>query len=311
MATFLGFSTLLSAQTTSTSGRKMHQKNDESDSSSTKKHHRTGAIYFSWGYNQEWYTHSTIHILQNSLNNNYDFVSVRGVDHMGWNNKSILKQALTIPQYNYRLGYYFNQKQDWGIELNFDHTKYLVADSQMVHQKGTFGGQQVDRQILFSAKNGFYYFLNNGANFFLFNIVKRLGIYHSPNRDMQLDFVAKAGVGPVIPHVENELFGMPNDMGFQFGGWNTGVETVLRATFKKYGFIEFSQKGDYARYSNLKLADGGDAKQNFGTYELILSIGFIIPTTHHNPLFEKAQTMRDNSENSSEREEKQDREDGN
>ncbi len=249
------------------------------------KKHRKGALYFSWGYNQEWYTPSTVHVSPGALNNNYDLVSVRGVDHMGWNNKSIFKQALTIPQYNYRLGYYFNQKQDLGIEINFDHTKFLIADSQMIQQKGTYQGTAVDRKILFSAKNGFYYFLNNGANFFLFNIVKRVGLYQSANHNFMLDFVGKVGIGPVVPHVENELFGQANDMGFQFGGWNTGVETVLRATFRKYGFIEFSQKGDYARYSNLKLYEG-TAKQNFGTYELIFSVGFIIPTTKHNPLFE-------------------------
>lgn len=254
-----------------------------------KKHHKTGSIYFSWGYNQEWYTHSTVHVQQSELGNNYDFVSVRATDHEGWNNKSIFKQALTIPQYNYRLGYYFNDKQDMGIELNFDHTKYLIADSQMIRQRGTYGSQPVDRTILFSAKNGFYYFLNNGANFFLINLVKRFGLYHTNDRKLSLDFVAKAGIGPVWPHVENCLFGVPNDMGFQFGGWNTGVETVLRATIMRYGFIEFSQKGDYARYSNLKVADG-TAKQNFGTYELILSIGFIIPTTKNNPLFDLKKT---------------------
>ena len=49
-------------------------------------------------------------------------------------------------------------------------------------------------------------------------------------------------------------------------------------------FIEFSQKADYARYSHLKIYEG-TAKQNFGTYELILSIGAIVPTTKHNPIF--------------------------
>ena len=115
--------------------------------------------------------------------------------------------------------------------------------------------------------------------------MKRLGLYHTPDNNLFIDLSGKAGIGPVIPHVENSLFGKVNQQGFQYGGWNTGLETALRVTVMKYGFLEFSQKVDYARYSNLRVAEGR-AKQNFGTYEVILSAGFILPTTKHNPRFE-------------------------
>ena len=256
------------------------------DQPAKKKKHRTGSIYFSWGYNSEWYTRSTVHVTQRELQNDYDLVQVKAHDHKGWNEKSIFKQPITIPQYNYRLGYYFNDKQDLAFEINFDHTKYIIADNQQIRVKGIRNNAPVDQDILFSENNGFYYFLNNGANFLLFNIVKRYGLYHTPDRSIAIDLTGKAGIGPVIPHVENKLFGATNDMGFQLGGWNTGLETALRVTVMKYGFLEFSQKVDYARYSHLKVASG-TAKQNFGTYELILSAGFILPTTKHNPMFEK------------------------
>ena len=263
-----------------------HSFAQTADQPAKKKKH-PGAIYFSWGYNQEWYTNSTVHVKQSELQNDYQMVQVKAHDHMGWNNKSIFKQALTIPQYNYRLGYYFNDKQDLAIELNFDHTKYIIKDGQTMRIKGTRSGMAVDENIVFSEANGFYYFLNNGANFFLFNIVKRYGLYHTKDRNLQIDLTGKVGIGPVIPHVENRLFGLRNDAGFQFGGWNTGAETAIRATVAKYGFLELSQKVDYARYSNLRVASGR-ARQAFGTYELILSAGFILPTRKHNPLFEVA-----------------------
>ena len=250
-----------------------------------KKKKHPGSLYFSWGYNSEWYTNSTVHVSQPELGNDYDMIHVEARDHKGWNNKSILRQPITIPQYNYRLGYYFNDKQDLAFEINFDHTKYIIKDNQMIHVKGTRSGAAYDQTILFSESNGFYYFLNNGANFLLFNIVKRYGLYHTADRNLQVDLTGKAGIGPVIPHVENKLFGMTNDAGFQFGGWNTGLETALRVTVMKYGFLEFSQKVDYARYSNLRVAQGR-ARQNFGTYELIFSAGFILPTRKQgNPMF--------------------------
>ncbi len=252
-------------------------------SQDTAKSHKNHSIYFSWGYNQEWYTRSTVHVEQGGLGNSYDMNSVNAHDHMGWNN-GIFNKALTIPQYNYRLGYYFNEKQDLGIELNFDHTKYIIADPQRVHITGKLGNRAVDTLVLFSQSNGFYYFLNNGANFFLFNLVKRIGLYRSTSNDFALDAVGKAGVGPVIPHTQNMLFGQANDPGFQYGGWNTGLETVVRATFLRHAFIEFSQKVDYARYSGLHIY-GGEAKQSFGTYELILSGGIFLPTTKNHPFF--------------------------
>ena len=65
-------------------------------------------------------------------------------------------------------------------------------------------------------------------------------------------------------------------MGFQLGGWNMGVEAGVRSTFHKHVYLEFTNKVDYARYSNLKVYKG-TAKQAFGTYELILSLGYTFP----------------------------------
>ncbi|TSA58322.1 MAG: hypothetical protein D4R41_04850 [Sediminibacterium sp.] len=141
---------------------------------------------------------------------------------------------------------------------------------------GSIGGRQVDTLINFSAANGFVYFLNNGANFLLFNLVKRWNWQENKSGNFKIDFLAKGGIGPVIPHVENTLFGKANQDGFQLGGWNIGAEAGLRATVHKKVYLEFTNKIDYARYSNLKVYKG-TAKQAFGTYELILSLGYTFP----------------------------------
>jgi len=244
---------------------------------------RIRSVWGSWGYNEEWYTNSNVHIQQSALGNNYEIVQAQARDHLGWNT-GILNKALTIPQYNYRLGFYLNEQQDMGFELNFDHTKYLLRDPQTIHVTGTMNNQSVNEYVNFTQSNGFYYYLNNGANFFLFNFVKRWGITRSQSNNFALDFVGKAGIGPVVPHVQNMLFGEANLPHFQLGGWNTGVETVLRATIYKYAFVEFSQKVDYARYQQLSIYEG-KAHQAFGTYEIILSVGAYLPTVKNNSFF--------------------------
>jgi hypothetical protein len=241
-----------------------------------KKKHFIKEVYGSWGYNSDWYTHSTIHISQPALGNDYNFVHVRAQDHKGWDD-GLFQEALSIPQYNYRLGFLLNEEKGWGFEINFDHVKYIFSD-QNVRIKGLLYNHPVDSAIAFNQANGFYYYLNNGANFLLFNITRKLHIWKTQDEKIKLDFLGKFGVGPVIPHTQNELFGHPNHQGFQFGGWNTGTEGSLRATFFRHVYLEYSNKLDYARYSGLNIYEG-KAHQAFGTYEMILSLGLIFPTT--------------------------------
>jgi len=245
-----------------------------STSTFAQKKQRKGEFYFSWGYNKEWYTHSNIRVTQPTLGNDYKLMAVKAHDHPGWD-EGLLHLPLSIPQYNYRIGYFFNKKKNLAFEINFDHTKYIIAEQKM-RLKGVLNNRQVDTIIDFRQDSGFNYYLNNGANFLLFNIVKRWNYYTSNNQNFKLDALGKFGVGPVIPHVENTLFGKKNNDGFQLGGWNVGIEYALRATFFKYAYLEFCNKLDYAGYSNLKVYQG-TARHLFGTYELILNAGITFP----------------------------------
>jgi hypothetical protein len=247
-----------------------------------KKKERSREFYFSWGYNDESYTRSNIKIDQPALGNNFTFVDVIGHDHRGWD-EDFFHLALSIPQYNYRLGLIIDKVKDWGVEINFDHTKFLFAD-QVAHIQGTLKGiPGRDTTVNFNYNNGYFYYLNNGANFLLFNLVKRWHWFRDKSGNIKVDILAKAGVGPVIPHVENGFFlndstfhEQKNDPHFQLGGWNIGIEGTIKVTFYKYVYLEFCNKVDYARYSNLKIYEG-TAKQAFGTYEDILNLGVTFP----------------------------------
>jgi hypothetical protein len=242
---------------------------------------RKHEFYFSWGYNKEWYTHSNVSVSQPSLGNSFTFVDVHGADHPGWNEQFFTK-AITIPQYNYRIGYIINTEKGWGVEINFDHTKWIFGDNQMVHIKGKVNNKPFDGQVLFAdsvtgSDSSSYHYLNNGANFLLFNVVKRWHIYANKKQTILIDGFGKFGIGPVVPHVQVKYFDQPqNDPHFQIGGWNVGVEGALRATFFHYVYVEYTNKFDYARYTNLKIYEGTD-KQAFGTYEMVLNLGVTFP----------------------------------
>jgi hypothetical protein len=236
---------------------------------------RKGSWWFSWGYNKEWYTHSDIHVKQPSLGNNYVFKSVFAEDKVGWD-QGIFGEAFTIPQYNYRVGYWF--KDNWGIELAFDHTKYQVAQMQGLHVVGTMDGKPVNQYMLNDSI--LVYQLNNGANFFLFNLVHKIKFDHLNYKNFNTSFLWKAGVGWMVPHVQNTIFGKDNDPHFQFGGLDAGFEADVRCTFFKYVYLEYCNKVVYTNYWNLKVYDG-TARQSFGTYEMILNLGLSIPFSSH------------------------------
>ncbi len=239
--------------------------------SQDEKAQRSGRFYFSWGYNHEAYSTSNIHIVQPALGNDYVFNNTVAHDKIGWN--QLFSHDLTIPQYNYRIGYFYNDK--WAIELNFDHTKYVVTEGQAIRVTGKMGDLPVDMQVV-TGDSVLLYQLNNGANFFLFNIVRRLQLCASSSGKAVLDLLGKAGVGPVVPHVQNTIFGKDNVPHFQFGGWNTGLEAALKATFFHHAYLEFCGKLDYASYSGLRIYEG-TAAHHFTTRELVLNLGYTFP----------------------------------
>lgn len=233
---------------------------------------RKGQAYFSWGYNKEWYTHSNIHVRQESLGNDYTFRNVWGKDKPGWDEKSIFKQPVSIPQYNYRLGYWF--KDNWAIEISFDHTKFQVEQEQLLHVTGTMNHQAVDTYMI--NRGNLKWQLNNGANFFLFNLVHRVQLPKLQFRNFNASLLLKGGVGFMTPHVENTILGKDNKPGFQFGGLDAGVEAALRLTFFKYIYLEYCNKAVYAHYWGLDVYEG-KARQAFGCYEMVANLGVNVP----------------------------------
>ncbi|WP_204303025.1 hypothetical protein, partial [Klebsiella pneumoniae] len=87
------------------------------------------------GYNKEWYTHSDVVVNQPKMQSRYTLQHVKSHDHIGWD-EGIFSIPISIPQYNYRIGYFFNRKKGWAFEINFDHTKHIIQDGQSLAIKG-------------------------------------------------------------------------------------------------------------------------------------------------------------------------------
>ena len=241
-----------------------------------------GTFYLAWGYNRDWFSKSDIHFKNTTevVNNqkggvqSYDFTiyDVTARDRPGI--KDIFRTDLTIPQYNYRIGYYFNKKYDMGIEINFDHVKYIMEDFQTRHVTGTIHGQTIDKDTLIDPNTFLHFEHSDGANFLMLNFMKRQKLFVSKNDKHWISAVAKIGFGPVIPRTDVTLFGDHLNNRFHVAGYCTGVEVGLRYDAFKHIYLEYTAKGSFANYTDVLVIGEGRAHHYFWTFENILVLGY-------------------------------------
>jgi hypothetical protein len=243
-----------------------------------------GTFYFSWGYNRDWFSKSDIHFynpgeINTETGNNvsYDFTIYNAHANDRSRIKDIFRTELTIPQYNYRFGYYFNNKKDLGIELNFDHVKYIMADWQTLHVKGTINDQYIDQDTLIDPHNFLHFEHSDGANFLFLNIMKRQRLLVSNDKKHWVSAVGKLGAGIVVPRTQVTLFGEDLNNRFHIAGYGFGAEGGLRYDAFKYIFLEYTLKIAFTDFRNVLVMGKGKAKHHFVTGENILSLGLQFP----------------------------------
>lgn len=228
-----------------------------------------GREYFvSWGYNGDKYTKSDMHFSQPSLGNEFTLAGVQARESKGWT--SLFSHGLFVPQYNIRIGVFFNEK--WGVEMALDHFKWIVKQDQQVRMTGTLNGAPVDAEVTLTP-DVLRYQLNNGANPIFFNLIRRFRLAGQPGRTGHVAILAKAGGGFAWPHTENTLFGQDNEKGFQpFAGWNADAAAAIRVHILKRLYFEFEEKLLYARYSGVKV-DQGTARHSVKASEYTWNFG--------------------------------------
>lgn len=249
----------------------------QSDSLKAKK----SKWYFSWGYTHAIYSKSTIHFKNTSgrfneyrgLPDNYDFTiyNVKASDRPDFDKiRDVIN--VTIPQFVARLGYMFNDK--WGIEMNYDHTKYVVNDWQRARIKGQIDGQTLDKDTTLNPDRFLHFEHTDGANFWMMNAVRKFNLYN-PSKKFCASWVVKPGAGVVFPRTDVTIFGQQLNNNWHVAGWIIGVESGLRIEFLRNGFFEFVGKGSYADYIKcFVLGKGnGNARHQFFTGQLTGTLG--------------------------------------
>ncbi len=257
-----------------------------SQTAELQKPSRKLTFYGTWGYSRWAFTKSTIHFKNtgasgdpNPSNGTYDFKIYNSMAHDSPDFDQIASKwsdivNITIPQFNVRIGFFMNNRQDEGWEINYDHAKYIV-DDQKVRIKGNILGEEVDKDTLLQSPN-FHFEHTDGANFWQINYIKRWKLYTGKEGRNNIGWILKPGAGIVVPRTDVTLFGTRLNNCWRLAGFIAGVETGIRGEFFDHLCVEFTGKAAYANYlwCYVQYKGNGNANHRFGTVGAILSVGY-------------------------------------
>lgn len=237
-------------------------------------------MYLQWGYNTETYSKSNIHF-KLSNGSNFTLYSVRAHDSPDMDAISKKPLEISIPQYNYRIGFYLNKQKTKSIEINFDHMKYIVTDFQYVHVSGTIDGKPADGDSILNPATFLHLEHTDGANLLHINYVQHQVLLSSKTTGRKLlTAVYKAGAGINIPRTDFTWKGERLNNDFHIAGYNISAEGGLRYYPLKKLFIEATGKTGFVQYlnalANTEKMTGNRVSHNFLYGELIGTIGFDI-----------------------------------
>ncbi|MFZ1527432.1 MAG: hypothetical protein WAT19_01700 [Ferruginibacter sp.] len=247
---------------------------------SQKKEKWLKGMYIQWGYNKEWYTRSNIHF---RMSNGDRFTLHKAKAHDKPDYDDIFKTPgqISIPQYNYRIGFYLNSKRTRSVELNFDHIKYVVTDGQKLRISGIINGVKADGDSIMNKYNFLHFEHTDGGNLLHINYAQQNTLLknHAGTRPL-LKLIWKAGAGINIPRTDFTWKGDRLNNNFHVAGYNISAEAGTRFYASKRLFAEFTGKTGYVRYANA-LADtegsrGNRANHGIGYFELVGTVGYDI-----------------------------------
>lgn len=245
--------------------------------------HNKGKFYVYWGGNRESYTKSDIRF----KGTDYDFTlyDVEAHDRpKGWHIDYINPRRMTIPQTNFRMGYFINDH--YTVSIGVDHMKYIMDQNKRVSYSGSYpnpgsynenpiGNQlSLDEKFLtFEHTDGLNYINTDVAR--VDDISKYIGL---PNTDkFQINTVGGIGIGLLFPKTNAQVLSKERHDDFHVSGYGASAKLGLNFTFFKHFFVQTELKGGYINMNDIRTTALSDdtASQHFLFLQRIIAFGGI------------------------------------
>jgi hypothetical protein len=251
----------------------------------TDNYYKKGNFFVYWGWNRSAYTASDIHF----KGSDYDFTlqNVIAKDRQSpFNFKTYFSPTkLTIPQYNFRFGYFL--RDNYQLSIGADHMKYVMQN----YIDGNYQNVGIDGQISNSGTiyDGTYTndTINLSPDFLLFEHTDGLNYENIEIRRFDVLFGRKnfslsanegIGIGVLIPRTNTTLLNNARYDEFHIAGYGTGIVLALSATFFKHFFIQSEWKGGFINMPDIRTtmnkSDRADQHFWFSQYNIVFGANF-------------------------------------
>lgn len=250
--------------------------------------HNKGKFTVSYGGNRGEFTNSDITF----TGNDYKFTVYDAISHdkpKGWNVDYITPGRTTVPQTNYKIGYFI--EDHYSVSMGVDHMKYVMTQNQTANVSGEIAYPLSNSSSQF---NGVYNntptvmteeFLmfehTNGLNYFYGEFARQDDISHwfgIKNTDkFQVNINEGFGLGLLYPKTNTSLMGQTRHDAFHVSGFGTSLKAGVNLIFWKYFTVEGDLKGGYINMPNIRTTQSSadSASQHFFFGETIISFGGI------------------------------------
>ena len=251
--------------------------------------HNKGKFFVSWGGNRETYSTSSIRY----TGTNYDFTVQNATGHdkpKGWHIDYINPSKITIPQTNFKMGYFFADQ--YSISIGVDHMKYVMTQNQTALITGTvnlpaselgsaYNGIYVNEPIDFTDGTFLQFEHTDGLNYIHTEIARFADIsnwFGIRNTDkIQINFTEGLGAGLLYPKTNTTLLGKARHDNFHFSGYGVSAKAGLNVTFLKHFYVQGEFKYGYINMNDIRTTQNAadKASQHFTFFERIVAVGGI------------------------------------
>jgi hypothetical protein len=245
--------------------------------------HNKGKFFVSWGGNRETYSKSDIHF----KGSDYDFTIYDVTAHdkpKGWHIDYLNPGRMTIPQTNFRMGYFVNDH--YSVAIGVDHMKYVMNQDIVVNYTGSYPnrnsfGEAVGNNQILLTEQFLTFEHTDGLNYVNTEISRHDDIstfFNIQNTDkIQVNLTEGIGAGFLYPKTNAKVFSKQRHDDFHIAGYGASIKAGLNLTFFKHFYIQTEVKGGYINMPDIKttFSDTDSADQKFLFFQKIIAFGGI------------------------------------
>ncbi|OAB29788.1 hypothetical protein SAMN05444395_107156 [Flavobacterium fryxellicola] len=245
--------------------------------------HNKGKFFISWGGNRDTYSKSDITFKGKDYN--FTLENVEAHDKpKGWHVDYINPSRMTIPQTNFRMGYFLGDH--YSIAIGVDHMKYVMTQDQTVTSDGYYPKPGSYDEILPNSQvllteEFLKYEHTDGLNYINTEVSRHddiSSLFHIENTDkIQINLTEGAGFGLLYPKTNTTLLGKERHDDFHVSGYGTSLKAGLNVTFFKHFYLQGELKGGYINMQDIRTTQSTEdsASQDFFFFQRIIAVGGI------------------------------------